>query len=81
VENRPKVDFGKIKMPCEAEFLAEPHKGIWERCLVHGFYTRGSSVTPGVSLEIFWAITDQFGFNKEIHGWTNVRFTIHHITP
>ena len=70
------INFDRIKFPCDGEFLYDKEKGIWEKCLVHGFFSRGSSANAGMSLEGFWGITQTTGINKEIYGWQNVRFTI-----
>lgn len=79
-ENKPIIDFQKIKFPCEGEYLSDKEKGIWSRCLVHGFFTRGSGATQGFSLEGYWGVTDLMGHNKEIYNWPNVRFCIHRYT-
>ena len=70
------IDFDKLRFPCMGEYLLDKDKGIWEKCLVHGFFTRGSAATPNLSLEGYWGVTDLFGENKQIYGWTNVRFSI-----
>ncbi len=48
------INFDRIKFPCEGEYLYDKEKGIWEKCLVHGFFNRGSSANAGMSLEGFW---------------------------
>lgn len=73
---RIKIDFDKLTFPCRGEYLSDKERGVWAECFVHGFYTRGSGATPGLAIEGYWGVTDIFGDNKQVYGWTNVRFSI-----
>ena len=75
MQNKESIDLGQVRFPCIGEFL-EKETGVWRRCLVHGYYHRGSSATPFSSLEGFWGVTDLEGINHEIIGFQNVRFSI-----